>query len=38
MKKWLYLVSIMLFTSLAAVAAEILQVESLTKFSTGEYP
>lgn len=38
MKKWLYLVSVMLFTSLAAVAAEILQVESLTKFSTAEYP
>ena len=38
MKKWLCLLSAMVFTAASVQAAEILQVESLTKFSTAEYP
>ena len=38
MKKWLCLLSAMVFTVASVCAAEILQVESLTKFSTAEYP
>lgn len=38
MKKWLCVISILSLTMTAAFAADILQVESLTKFSTAEYP
>lgn len=38
MKKWLCLLSAMVFSAASVQAAEILQVESLTKFSTAEYP
>ncbi len=38
MKKWLCLLPAMVFTVASVCAAEILQVESLTKFSTAEYP
>lgn len=38
MKKWLCLLPAMVFTVASVYAAEILQVESLTKFSTAEYP
>ena len=38
MKKWLCLLSAMVFSAASVCAAEILQVESLTKFSTAEYP
>ena len=38
MKKWLFWLSAVFLTSSVSFAAEVLQVESLTKFSTAEYP